>query len=117
MADIPAILRGLVESDETPTLEEPSVEKSDVPRAVGRRRRRRTVAPGESPAPAPSEPSEVSAVRDKVSFATIQVTKGHDAGSVRLMLALACQELGENEAANALIEKYQFDSLFGLRKR
>ena len=78
----------------------------------GRKRPRRRSAPK-----GVLEPAPVASVRKQIGGFLERVAKGKEPAAVALTLAITCQEVGEHEAANQLIEKHKLDKMFGIKPK
>lgn len=91
---------------------------------VSRRRQRRARAPlgGHEPANGnagtrvPEEPQAIREARARLRGLIAAATKDAPKPSVGIVLAIVNQETGNHAAANALIEEYGLERLFGIRK-
>jgi hypothetical protein len=63
-----------------------------------------------------SEPEAIRAARTRLRSMIAQVSAGAPKPSVGIVLAIVNQETGNHAAANALIDEYGLEKLFGLKK-
>jgi hypothetical protein len=62
------------------------------------------------------EPDALKKARARIKTLIAGATTGHPPQAVHLVLAIVNQETGNHKAANALIEEYKLDEMFGLRR-
>lgn len=89
----------------------------------GSRRRARAAEPSPVGVPAndntgvpKNEPEAIRQARASLRLMVVEATKGAPRSSVGIVLAIVNQETGNHVAANALIDEYELDRLFGLQK-
>lgn len=103
-----------------------SDEKASVDRPPSRSMARRSIGRSKRPSVATSvkastnessgEHEAVKRARKALKPLIEKTTKGKPPISIGLVLAILNQETGNNKAANVLIEEYQLDKVFGLKK-
>lgn len=85
-------------------------------------RKRRAMPGHQAPANGNAGPDElpsITAARERLRALISQATAGMeelDKPGVGIVLAIVNQETGHHAAANALIDEYQLDTLFGIKK-
>lgn len=103
---------------------EPVRKKGDQSKPPMRSRARRNISP---PKPKPvsekkdqsasvEESEVVKAARKQLKPIVEKLTKGRPANIVGLILAVVNQQTGNHNAANLLIDEYQLDKLFNIKK-
>jgi len=65
---------------------------------------------------APEEPEAIREARKRLRAMIVDVAKNAPKPAIGIVLAIVNQETGNHSAANALIDEYGLDRLFGIKK-